>query len=59
MKYFLALLSSIVIVVAVYLAGVQLDWYGNLESAGTSVDDVYPKELVEKKAKTQEDYPKK
>jgi len=56
MKYFLALLSSIVIVVAVYLAGVQLDWYGNLESAGTSVDDVYPKELVEKKAKTQEDY---
>jgi len=56
MKYFLALLGSMAIVVAVYLAGVQLDWYGNLESAGTSVDDVYPIELIEKKAKAQEDY---
>ena len=49
MKYFYSLIGSFVLVVAVYLLGVQFNWYGNLEHAGDSVADVYPRNLVGRK----------
>lgn len=56
MKYFYSLIGSFVLVVAVYLLGVQFNWYGNLEHAGDSVADVYPRNLVEEKSAAQENF---
>ena len=57
MKYFYSLVGSFVLVVAaVYLLGVQFNWYGNLEHAGDSVADVYPRNLVEEKSVAQENF---
>ena len=56
MKYFYSLIGSLVLVVAVYLLGVQFNWYGDLEHAGSSVADVYPRNLVDEKGKAQEEF---
>jgi len=56
MKYFYSLIGSFILVIAIYLLGVQFNWYGDLEHAGSSVADVYPRNLVDEKGKAQEEF---
>ena len=56
MRYFGIFIGAIVLVTGIYVAGVYLNLYGELEEPGVSVDSELPKELVQSKLKAQEPF---
>ena len=58
MKYLSILLGAILLVTGIYVVGVYLNLYGELEEPGVSVDSELPKHLVQNKLKAQEPFGK-
>ena len=58
MKYLGIFIGAIVLVTGIYVTGVYLNFYGELEEPGVSVDSELPKQLVQNKLKAQEPFGK-
>ena len=58
MKYLGIFIGAIVLVTGIYVTGVYLNFYGELEEPGVSVDSELPKQLVQNKLRAQEPFGK-
>ena len=54
MRYVTIFLGAIILVLSVYVAGVYMNLYGELEEPGVSVNSEIPKDLVQNKLIAQE-----
>ena len=57
MQYIYYLFGTVLIISGIYIAGIYLDLYGELEEPGFSVNSELPKSLVDKKQISQKYLP--